>query len=176
MLVVEFLSLVASIQCGRNWPVRAGALCTMSPRFVTLCSMAARRFSTLFAIMLFAFAACGCAAVALTAAAVGGGIAANHQLGGIAYRTFTAPLPRVRSAAMTALKRMGIKPDGSEKIDYGERLLAKAGDRNIEIELEALTANTTRMRVVAKKDGGVIVDSSTAVEIITQTEKSIGTL
>ena len=77
---------------------------------------------------------------------------------------------------MAALKRMGIKPDGSEKIDYGERLLAKAGDRNIEIELEALTPNTTRMRVVAKKDGGIIVDSSTAVEIITQTEKSIGTL
>ncbi len=54
--------------------------------------------------------------------------------------------------------------------------MAKAGDPNIEIELEALTPNTTRMRVVAKKDGGMIVDSSTAVEIITQTEKSIGTL
>ena len=77
---------------------------------------------------------------------------------------------------MAALKRMGIKPDGSEKIELGERLLAKAGDRNIEIELEALTTNTTRMRVVAKKDGGVVVDSSTAVEIITQTEKSIGTI
>ena len=134
------------------------------------------RYLTLFAVFLFVLGASGCAAVALTAAAVGGGVAANHQLGGIAYRTFTAPLSRVRSAAMAALKRMGIKPDGSEKIDYGERLLAKAGDRNIEIELEALTPNTTRMRVVAKKDGGVIVDSSTAVEIITQTEKSIGTL
>jgi hypothetical protein len=118
----------------------------------------------------------GCAAVALTAAAVGGGVAANHQLGGIAYRTFTAPLPKVRTAAMAALKRMGIKPDGSEKIELGERLLAKAGDRNIEIELEALTPNTTRIRVVAKKDGGMVVDSSTAVEIITQTEKSIGTI
>ena len=136
----------------------------------------AYRYSTHFAVMLFAFGTSGCAAVALTPAAVGGGVAANHQLGGIAYRTFTAPLPRVRSAAMAALKRMSIKPDGSEKIDYGERLLAKAGDRNIEIELEALTPNTTRMRVVAKKDGGMIVDSSTAVEIITQTEKSIGTL
>jgi hypothetical protein len=128
------------------------------------------RYSALFAVLLFVLGASGCAAVALTAAAVGGGVAANHQLGGIAYRTFTAPLPRVRSAAMAALKRMAIKPDGSEKIDYGERLLAKAGDRHIEIELEALTPNTTRMRVVAKKDGGVIV------EIITQTEKSIGTL
>lgn len=134
------------------------------------------RYSALFPIVLVACISSGCAAVALTAAAVGGGVAVNHQLGGIAYRTFTAPLPRVRSAAITALKRMGITPDGTEKIDYGERLLAKAGDRNIEIELEALTPNTTRMRVVAKKDGGMIVDSSTAVEIIAQTEKSIGTL
>ena len=115
-------------------------------------------------------------AIALTAGAVGAGVAANHQLGGIAYRTFTAPLPKVRTAAQAALKRMSIKQDGTETIEMGERLLAKAGDRNIEIELEALTANTPRRRVVAKKDGGVIVDSSLAIEIITQTEKSFGTL
>ena len=134
------------------------------------------RSPALFVLLMLARPLSGCAAVALTAAAVGGGVAANHQLGGIAYRTFTAPLPKVRTAAMAALKRMGIKPDGSEKIELGERLLAKAGDRNIEIELEALTPNTTRIRVVAKKDGGMVVDSSTAVEIITQTEKSIGTI
>ena len=58
------------------------------------------RYLTLSAVFLFVLGASGCAAVALTAAAVGGGVAANHQLGGIAYRTFTAPLPRVRSAAM----------------------------------------------------------------------------
>ena len=134
------------------------------------------RSPALFVLLMLALPLSGCAAVALTAAAVGGGVAANHQLGGIAYRTFTAPLPKVRTAAMAALRRMGIKPDGSEKIELGERLLAKAGDRNIEIELEALTPNTTRIRVVAKKDGGMVVDSSTAVEIITQTEKSIGTI
>lgn len=135
-----------------------------------------RNYYSHLAMLLLSLAVTGCAAVALTAAAVGGGVAANHQLGGIAYRTFTAPLPRVRSGVLGGLKRMGIKVDGTEKIEYGERLLAKAGDRNIEIELEALTPNTTRMRVVAKKDGGAIVDSSTAVEIIAQTEKSIGTI
>lgn len=134
------------------------------------------RLTLVLSILSVAIATSGCVAVALTAGAVGAGVAANHQLGGIAYRTFTAPLPKVRSAALTALKRMGIKQDGSETIEFGERMLAKAGDRNIEIELEALTPNTTRMRVVAKKDGGVIVDSSLAIEIITQTEKSFGTL
>lgn len=116
----------------------------------------------------------GCAGIALTAAGVGGGVAASHQMGGLAYRTFTAPLPRVRSAVYAALKKMAIKPEATEKIELGERITARAGDRNIEIELEALTPNTTRMRAVARKDGGVVVDSATAVEIINQTEAAFG--
>lgn len=116
----------------------------------------------------------GCAAVALTAASVGGGMAASHQLGGLTYRTFSEPLPKVRVAVMAALKRMSIKAQSTEKIELGERILAKAGDRNIEIELEALTPTTTRVRAVARKEGGLIVDSATAVEIINQTERSFG--
>lgn len=116
----------------------------------------------------------GCAAVALTAAGVGGGVAASHQMGGLTYRTFSEPLPKVRTAVLSALKRMAIKTQSTEKIELGERILAKAGDRNIEIELEALTPNTTRVRAVARKDGGLIVDSATAVEIINQTERSFG--
>lgn len=116
---------------------------------------------------------CGCVGVALTAGGVGGGVAASHQMGGLVYRTFTEPLPRVRSAVMTAYKRMGIKSEKKEKTELGERILARAGDRNIEVELEAVTPNTTRMRAVVRKDGGLIVDSATAVEIITQTEQSI---
>jgi len=116
----------------------------------------------------------GCAPLALTAAGVGGGVAAGHHLGGIAYRTFTEPLPKVRSAVYAAFRRMAIKPGGTEKIEYGERITAKAGDRTIEVELEALTPATTRIRVVAKKEGGVLVDAATAVEIINQTEKLVG--
>lgn len=114
-----------------------------------------------------------CAPLALTAAGIGGGVAAQHQLGGYAYRTFSEPLPKVRMAALKALKRMAIKPGASEKIELGERISAKAGDRNIDIELEALTSGTTRVSAVAKKDGQLIVDASTAVEIITQIEKAI---
>jgi len=117
-------------------------------------------------------ALCGCAAVALTAAGVGGGVAATHQMGGQTYRTFTAPLSRVKEAVYAALRRMAIRSSGSEKIELGERLLAKAGDRDIDIELEALTPNTTRMKVVVRRNGGVIVDAATAYEIITQTERA----
>lgn len=115
----------------------------------------------------------GCAAAALTAAGVGGGVFASHQMGGMAYRTFTEPLPKIRAATLAAFKRMAIKPDKTEKTELGETLFARAGDRNIEVELEALTPNTTRMKVVARKDGGAIVDSATAVEIINQTEKAL---
>lgn len=116
----------------------------------------------------------GCAGLALTAAGVGGGVAASHQMGGLAYRTFTEPLPRVKSAVLAAFKRMDIKPGTTEKIDLGERILARVGDRQVEVELESLTAKVTRIRVAVRRDGGVIMDSATAVEIITQTEKVVG--
>ena len=115
----------------------------------------------------------GCVPVALTAGGVGGGVAASHQMGGLVYRTFTEPLPRVRSATLAAFKRMAIKPERTEKIELGERILARAGDRDVEVELEALTSNTTRMRATVRRSGGMVVDSATAVEIITQTEQAI---
>lgn len=127
-----------------------------------------------FLIALFSLLATGCAGVALTAAGVGGGVAASHHMGGLAYRTFTAPIPKVRGAVLTALKRMDIKPSRTEKIELGERVLAFVGDRTVEIELEALTSNTTRIRVVVRKEGGVLVDAATAIEIINQTEIAFG--
>lgn len=112
-----------------------------------------------------------CDPVSLTMLGVGAGTGVGHQLGGIVYKTFAEPQPKVKKAAFAALKRMAIKVDEVVKIDNGEMIKARAADRNIEIELESLTPATTRMRAVARKDGGVIVDSATAVEIIVQTEK-----
>ena len=115
----------------------------------------------------------GCLAVGATLAGVGAGVAATHQLGGINYKTFTEPLPTVEKATMTALKRMAIEVGSKEKTTNGKIIKAKASDRDIEIELESLTPNTTRMRSVARKNGGIIVDSATGVEIIIQTEKAL---
>jgi hypothetical protein len=125
-------------------------------------------------IILLAILGSGCAAVALTAAGVGGGVAASHQMGGLAYRTFTAPIPKVRGAILAAFKKMDIKPNRTEIIELGERVVAFAGDRTIEVELESLTSNTTRIRVVVKREGGMVVDAATAVEIINQTEIAFG--
>ncbi len=73
---------------------------------------------------------------------------------------------------MTALDRMGIKVGSKEKIENGERLKARAANRDIEIELESISPKTTRMRSTART--GLLMDSATATEIIIQTEKALG--
>lgn len=78
-------------------------------------------------------------------------------------------MPRVKGASLKALKRMQIKVASTGKIVNGENIKAKAADREINIELEALSPNTTRMRVTA--NDGLFRDSATATEIILQTER-----
>ena len=45
---------------------------------------------------------------------------------------------------------------------------------DINIVLESLTPNTTRMKVTARQNGGFLTDSATATEVILQTEKLVG--
>jgi hypothetical protein len=117
----------------------------------------------------------GCAAVALTAGGVGMATAVSHTLGGIVYRTFSAPQKKVSRSTVAALGRMQIKIVESKKDGNKEVIKARASDRDIELQIEALTPNTTRLSVTAVKDGGFIRDSATATEIILQTEKLVGT-
>lgn len=124
-------------------------------------------------LLPFTLSLSACAPLAITAASIGGGAAAQHRLDGYAHRTFSEPLPKVRNAALLALKRMSIMPGSTEKVGSGEQIAAKAGDRNIEIEIEALTPTTTRLTAVAKRKGSFFVDSSTATEIVAQIEKAI---
>lgn len=120
------------------------------------------------------FALSGCVAVGLTALGVGLASGVSHTLSGMVYKTFTTPQAQVKRAANGALNRMQIKLVSSKRNGSTETIVAKAGDRDIEIELEALTPNTTRMLVTAKKDGGILRDGATATEIILQTEKIVG--
>ena len=120
----------------------------------------------------------GCAAgVGLTLFGVGAGVTAGtsvaYTLDGVAYRTFTVPLPQVESATRTALDRMGIKVDSTANTDQGKSLRATSNDRDIEIELEMVSSKTTRIRTVAKQ-GIFFKDRATAGEIIIQTEKVLG--
>lgn len=118
----------------------------------------------------------GCAAVALTAAGVGMSAGVSHSLGGIVYKTFAAPEPKVRRSTIAALGRMKIDVVETTKDGNKETIKARAADRDIEIQIESLTPKTTRLTVTASIDGTLILrDSATATEIILQTEKLVGT-
>jgi hypothetical protein len=118
----------------------------------------------------------GCAAVGLTLFGVAAGTAAgtgvSHGLDGIAYKTFTVPLEGVHAATLIALDRMDIPVNETQDTEDGRKLLAKAADRDIEIELDKLTSRTTRMRVVVKRNV-LIRDRATATEILVQTDETI---
>lgn len=112
----------------------------------------------------------GCASLAITALGVGASMGINHTVNGTASRTFTMPLPEIRKAAFAALKRMDFAIDGTKKVDSGETIAARAPERDIQVHLEVISANTTRMRTSARN--GMLMDAATANEIIAQTERS----
>jgi hypothetical protein len=112
----------------------------------------------------------GCAPLAITALGVGGTAGMSHAMNGVTYRTFTAPMANVRVAALQALGEMDIRLESSAKQGASEYIKAASSDREIEIELEAISTNTTRMRSVAKKST-FVYDSATAAEVVQQTEK-----
>jgi hypothetical protein len=120
---------------------------------------------------LLALALAACDPVSLTVFGIGAATGVQHTLTGIAYRTFTAPLAEVRSAVDTAFEQMAIEVHAEEPIENGRRLKARVSGRDIEIELEALTPRTTRMRSTARN--GPFMDAATATEIIIQTEKAL---
>ena len=130
--------------------------------------------TTIAVVALASMGLTGCAAVGLTALGVGMGTATGHHLGGMVYKTFTAPQSQVKRAAQGALGRMQVKVVKSERDGSTETITAKAGDRDIDLVLEALTPNTTRMKVTARQSGGFLTDGATATEVILQTEKLVG--
>src|SRR6476659_1271649 len=134
-----------------------------------------RSFGATAAVIATCLAAGGCVPLALTAAGVGMGAGVSHTLGGIVYKTFAAPQAKVQRATVAALRKMQIKVIENKREDNKQLITARAADRDIDIEIEALTPNTTRLTVVAKKDGGLIRDSAPATEIILQAEKLVGT-
>ena len=109
----------------------------------------------------------GCA-LALIGAGGAGGLAAADSMQA-ADRTFTAPLEQVRDATTAALGRMDLKPSQDTTTAEGRRIVAHTNDRTIDIELENVTYNTTRMTVDVKTYHGLLRDGATANEIVQKT-------
>ncbi len=134
-----------------------------------------RYFCLALLILIAAPILSGCVAAATSAAGMGGSAAITHTMNGITYRTFTAPPAKVRVATIRALERMQITLISDSKQDKSNirYVTAKTSERKIEIQLEPISPNTTRMRVIAK-GSGIFYDASTAEEIIQQTKISLG--
>jgi len=130
----------------------------------------------------FAAAACavlacatlaGCETLALSAIGASASAGLSYTMNGAAYRTFTASETKVRAAAFTALKRMASPIESTERTDEGELIKAAMPERSIEVRIESLSPNATRVRAVAKR-GMFLHDTATAAEVITQTERALG--
>ena len=135
-----------------------------------------RRLLVLSLLLLAAPAGSGCAAIGLTlfgvGAGVGTGTGVSYTLDSIAYKTFTVSEEGLRAATLKTLTRMDIKVKENQPSESGRKIVAQAGDREIEIELDRLTTKTSRMRVNAKQ-GMFFKDRATAAEIIIQTERTL---
>lgn len=132
----------------------------------------------IFRVAVLSIAICslfGCVAAATTAAGIGGSAAVNHTMTGVAYRTFTAPVGKVKTATFTALKRMNIKvvSKGMKNEEDVYVIAAETSKRKIEVEIEEISSNATKISVKAKKSI-FIYDSATADEIVMQTKRLLG--
>ena len=132
-------------------------------------------FGVLAVVLAICLAAGGCVPLALTAAGVGMATGVSHMLGGIVYKTFAAPQSKVQHATIAALRKMQIKVTETKRDDNKQLITARAADRDIDIEIEALTAQCDTHYRRRQKRRWLIRDSATATEIILQTEKWLGT-
>lgn len=128
--------------------------------------------SRMIVLAIAALPLAACEAIAVSA--IGGGTSAgiSHTLGGTVSRTFTASLPKVRAAALAALHRMHIDVPPTAKVEVREKINAKSINRSIDIELEEISPNVTRMSVTAKS-GVFQSDSATGAEILRQTDREM---
>ena len=118
-------------------------------------------------ILMFVFLTfgSGCAAVALSGATMGAG----YNFMNTADKTSNFSLDQVHAAMTLALDRMEIEVLEDVETEDGREIEASAKDLSIDIELESITARTTKISVNASKET-FIKDRATAVEIIQQTQ------
>lgn len=126
-------------------------------------------------VMAFAATMSGCASLAVTAFAIGASTGVQHTINGVGYRTFTQPPSKVRTAALAALADMRIRVDATGSTASDGLIKASTPGRKIELQVEQISPNTTRLRAVVNQYA-FLRDAATANEIILQTERIIAGL
>ena len=119
----------------------------------------------------------GCAAAALSVVGLAGGAGLEHFINGIVDQTFSSPIAGTRLATLKTLKRMGMSVEKDERSDDGWTIAAKAVERKIDIDLEALSDKSVRMRVDVSREYFVFIkDPATGNEIIDLTKAELSRL
>jgi len=81
-------------------------------------------------------------------------------------RTFSAPVARVKPAFISTLSQMGMPIAAMELRGKSEVVKARKADKSVEVEIERLGANSTRVRVTGS-------DDATANQVMKETEKHL---
>lgn len=110
--------------------------------------------------------------MALSLLGAGAGVGINHQVSGVASRTFSEPLPRIKQASLMAAKRMSFQFDSTDTTDAGQVMRTRVAEMDLELALEVLSTSMTRVSVSARKNI-FMLDSATAQEVVVQIERAL---
>ncbi len=130
----------------------------------------------LLGLTLLLFLSQGCAAAGITLLGMAAGTATktgiSYTLDSRAQKTFTASEAEVKASLLAALGAMALPIVTDEKTEDGQRIVARVENREVEIDLEAVTSKATKIRVVVH-EGWLWKDRATAEEIIEQTSRGV---
>jgi hypothetical protein len=129
------------------------------------------KVSTLLCLIL-ALSGCALCLGVIPAAVSGGSAGVEYTFTNSAYKTISAPVADVEAALHRALKKMSVKETKRKAKEDKVSVTGVAGNLDIYIDLEKVTATVTKIEVKAKK-GVFFKDKSTATEIIVQTEENL---
>ena len=115
----------------------------------------------------------GCATLGMSILGAGAGMIADrsvdHILKSTASKTFPVPLEEARAAMLYSITQMELVVGSFDRTETGYAVHGLANNRRVEIELEQLSAQVTRMRVDVKRNF-FWRDRATADSIVEQTE------
>ncbi len=97
---------------------------------------------------------------------------ADYESGGTFLRTFASPLADVRTATLATLDDLGITVSKDEPKKGNVHIVGEATKRKVEVTLEPVTRQLTRMRLTVK-EGWFRRDKPTASQIMVQARERI---
>lgn len=112
----------------------------------------------------------GCAAAIGVLGTIGSGVAggADYLVSTPVAKTISYDYDRVKKALLVTLCKMVIEVEKVEEIENGEKILARADDLIVVIELKKITTSLTRLKIKAG-EGAVKRDTATASAIVQKT-------